>query len=404
MADSEFREFMTPPVRRFYKIKPIVQKQARHSPFPGPSQPLHPAGSVLLDIVRFGAALAVGIGHIFPGMLNIALSAVAIFFVLSGFVIRLITTARRTSAHDYAIDRVSRIYSVTLPAIALTLLVATCLHFFPGRRSAPLELAPLQTAYQVLANTLFFGSIWSLDVPVSFNNVFWSLCYECVYYVLYGFLFFGNRLWRWLPAVALVLFAGPPILFMLPLWLFGCLLHDVYQYLRGFRRSGLWLTLALSTAALIAVALRQSLHSIALEAVQWSDLGALSALAHAHHLHLLKRASFHAYVVGIPAGLLVLCGLLLLEPAGLHKNHWFAVASRRVADSTFTFYLFHLCFVWMVWTYLPFRHGNIALDVALLLGTAVACYFLTPPIDALKRQMRRRASVPGEASRQIVSP
>ncbi|MEO6910356.1 MAG: acyltransferase family protein [Edaphobacter sp.] len=103
------------------------------------ARPLTAAGSMALDIVRFAAALAVAFGHLtgesfsigWQYRLGLALDGVAIFFVLSGFVIRLVTTARVVDARDYVIDRASRIYSVVLPAIALTLLVVLVLHIGP---------------------------------------------------------------------------------------------------------------------------------------------------------------------------------------------------------------------------------------------------------------------------------
>lgn len=101
------------------------------------------SGSILLDIVRFAAAIAVAVGHFtsstfsthWPYLINLAFGAVAVFFVLSGFVIRLISITRLMTATEYAIDRVSRIYSVLLPAALLTIAVAFCLDRLPVSRA-----------------------------------------------------------------------------------------------------------------------------------------------------------------------------------------------------------------------------------------------------------------------------
>jgi peptidoglycan/LPS O-acetylase OafA/YrhL len=49
-------------------------------------------------------------------------SAVVVFFVLSGFVIRHVTDTKEMHWPDYAASRIARIFSVTVPAIFLTLI------------------------------------------------------------------------------------------------------------------------------------------------------------------------------------------------------------------------------------------------------------------------------------------
>ncbi len=61
-------------------------------------------------------------------MLDLSVNAVAVFFVLSGFIIRHITSIRPMTAQKYAVDRLSRIYSVTLPAVLFACGVALLLH------------------------------------------------------------------------------------------------------------------------------------------------------------------------------------------------------------------------------------------------------------------------------------
>ncbi len=162
-------------------------------------RPVTPAGSVLLDVVRFAAAIAVAFGHLtgaefsthWPYMLTLAVDAVAIFFVLSGFVIRLISKARHMTAASYAVDRFSRIYSVLLPALLFTVAVVACLHLFPSTRvPAPADSLRSLTL-QFLACATFTGSLWGLDIPMSFNSVFWSLSYEWAYYSFYAIAFFA---------------------------------------------------------------------------------------------------------------------------------------------------------------------------------------------------------------------
>jgi peptidoglycan/LPS O-acetylase OafA/YrhL len=90
--------------------------------------------SLFLDAVRLGAALTVLYGHSrdmwFPGLAtasdepgNTSHAAVAVFFALSGFVITHTTTSNNIGPRHYAQARLSRLYSVLLPALVLTALV-----------------------------------------------------------------------------------------------------------------------------------------------------------------------------------------------------------------------------------------------------------------------------------------
>ena len=172
-----------------------IETQSRHP------QRLSVAGSVLLDIVRFCAALVVAMGHFsegpyavrWPHLIRFAIDAVAIFFVLSGFVIRLITTISPVDARVYAVDRISRIYSVALPAVLFTFSVVLTLHILVPARSLELATYSIKTiCLQLLANMTLLTQLWGMDITANFNSVFWSLCYECAYYAFYGIAFFGR--------------------------------------------------------------------------------------------------------------------------------------------------------------------------------------------------------------------
>ena len=90
--------------------------------------------SIFLDGIRFLAAFAVLVIHCraiwFPETeldllsSNLSHGAVVIFFVLSGFVIAHTTSNNNRSAKEYAIARLSRLYSVFLPAIVITAICA----------------------------------------------------------------------------------------------------------------------------------------------------------------------------------------------------------------------------------------------------------------------------------------
>ncbi len=359
----------------------------------------------MLHAIRLGAAIAVVVGHLsdapfstrWPYRLDLSVNAVAVFFVLSGFVIRLITTVRPVTVREYAVDRFSRIYSATLPAILFTCAVAGLLHLVPSTRlGGPVEFDLKTIGRQVLGNLTFTGSIWGLDLPVSFNQVFWSLCYECAYYCFYGVALFARGWARWATLAALAVLVGPPILFLLPLWLFGCVIHDVYQRLCLRRESMGYVTGALALAGLLMMVLEQTAREVMSGATVVAEkIGVVRILAwtRGHHLHLLQRASFHAYVIGVPAGLMMLWLLLLADRAKLRNDYKGKRTVRLVADGTFSLYLFHIPLLMLIAAFVPYDRASSAQKIAVLVVVLVVSVLIEIPLDRLKRLLRARMSL-----------
>ena len=161
---------------------------------------------------------------------------------------------------------------------------------------------------------------------------------------MYAAAFFGRGAWRWLLLILLCLIAGPPISFLLPLWLLGCATHDLYQYLR----LRAWALPVLTSLGIVGggalTLLRRSTRLVRLLAghVPTQGLALVSRWTTQHHLHLLKRASPQAYQIGIPAAFIILWLLLATEHWKLDASHRAARSIRIVADSTFPLYLTHL--------------------------------------------------------------
>jgi len=185
---------------------------------------LSPAFSAYLDGSRLFAALVVFAHHAsysaFDGGWIAPLGgygheAVMIFFVLSGYVITHVVDSRERDLGEYVISRLSRLWSVALPAIAVTWLMDAV-----GRAIAPqIYDVPSLTVASALVSVPFLNEIWFAEITPGSNIPYWSLSYEFVYYVLFAaFTFLPHR-----PVVlALVaLAAGPKILLLLPAWACG---------------------------------------------------------------------------------------------------------------------------------------------------------------------------------------
>ncbi len=198
------------------------------------------ATSVFLDGLRTLAALTVFVSH---GLMILYASAfpvpdhaaVIVFFVLSGYVIANSTLRQRTrSAKPYALARLSRLYSVVIPALvltALTVLAGTALHL-----PAYNEIVRDHDAVRFACTALFLQSVWWHNLCPPANGPFWSLGYEFWYYTIFGCLVF-IRSWPWKIVMVLVccLVVGENVLLLFPVWLGG---WGLYTYRNRFPMSG----------------------------------------------------------------------------------------------------------------------------------------------------------------------
>ncbi|RVU32252.1 acyltransferase family protein [Neptunomonas marina] len=183
--------------------------------------------SVYLDLVRFSAAIAVFISHVpaFAGgwlwqLSGFGHEAVVIFFVLSGFVISYVVFDRKENAQKYTISRLSRIYSVAIPAIIITAVL-----YYVGQSLNPEAFYslgeekpnPLLTLFSALT---FTNQSW-IATPILSNLPYWSLGYEVLYYIFFGVLVYTKGKSRIALLALITLVMGLSILLYLPIWLAG---------------------------------------------------------------------------------------------------------------------------------------------------------------------------------------
>ena len=193
--------------------------------------------SIYLDLARFLAAVAVVVCHMeeglyrggFPFAVHLGAEAVGIFFVLSGFVIAFVCDGRERDARTYAISRMSRMYSVVIPCLLLTVVLDLA-----GRHVSPdfythlwLPLgSPIKEIGKFLVSLTFVNFAWNWGMLPGTDGPFWSLCFEVPYYLMFGMLFFGKTRLKYIATAALLLFYGPRIALLFPLWLLGVVLYS----------------------------------------------------------------------------------------------------------------------------------------------------------------------------------
>lgn len=304
-----------------------------------------PTLSVWLDLCRVIAAFAVYIGHsvtlrVAPSALSTtwhrsADDAVIAFFVLSGVVIAHTTRDRHASAGHYALARLSRVYSVAVPAVLFVLAVDLVgMSLTTGHPMYSPDWQYPRLWLFLPFHWLFLGETWFGSIQPFTMAPYWSLGYEVWYYLLFGVFMFMKGRARWIGLAIVLIFVGPRILLLLPVWWSGVWLYgrlDRLQLTAGYARA----VMALSVLAYVAFfnwGGREATDraSRALYAL-WDRIGP-SPFFPGQGIHVLSD-----YVVGLLfAAFIVGCSRC---ECGFSE-----AATRRIralAGYTFTFYLIH---------------------------------------------------------------
>jgi peptidoglycan/LPS O-acetylase OafA/YrhL len=192
---------------------------------------ISPVLSLYFDLARCCAALIVLMGHYSPSLLgenwNVfpGHDAVIVFFVLSGYVIAYVSDGRERTLRDYTLSRLSRLWSVAIPATCLSALA----YFLIGPTTiiepAPAPTDGLSLLSNSMANITFLGEGWTSEIFAAFNAPMWSLNYEAWYYAIFaGWTYFSGRM-KIIATGTLCVLAGPKIMLLIPCWMLGVFLY-----------------------------------------------------------------------------------------------------------------------------------------------------------------------------------
>jgi len=203
----------------------------------------HFSNGVILRVVRF----PIGAEHL----------AVVVFFVLSGYLIALSASKPGTTWQSYLVHRVSRLSSVTIPALLVTAVVA-CV----AGRLAPAALAASESAgfqpLRYLINAAYLQQSWWFCVVPGMNTPFWSLGYEAWYYCALGLAVFAPKSKKLAALLLLAALIGPKVILMLPTWLAGV---AAFRTTAGaaMGRTRLWIIFGGSLALMLAAMAKPAL-------------------------------------------------------------------------------------------------------------------------------------------------
>lgn len=374
----------------------------------GPA-PMHRTESLYLDLVRVCAALLVVSYHAHyytPGVLpftNFGHDAVVIFFVLSGYVIAYVTGTRERTLTRYTVSRLSRLMSVVVPALALTVIADAI-----GRASDGAVIYERVMGYagdwpviRVLSALTFTAELWFVSIVTLSNNAFWSLSFEFWYYVIYACWVFVPGRGRYVATAVACLIVGPKILLLFPLWLMG-----VWLYRTSFGRD--WKPIPALVIFVGSLTLYLTLK----------DVGALQALNQAvwdvigpRAVHYLPYARFFPgdYVVGlcIVANFAALRALApRIDVPGVIDR-----AIRLAAGFTFSIYLYHypLLLFWgaVLWNRVPdslLSLCAVSLTFVVIVALGLVTEWRKEPVRRWFTWLLQRAPLPRWAWSEVSPP
>jgi peptidoglycan/LPS O-acetylase OafA/YrhL len=193
-----------------------------------------PQLSVYLDLCRFIAAIVVVFAHLIH--FGIATGewikwlpyngrdAVILFFLLSGYVISYTCKEKQDNLERYILARATRIFSVAIPVILLTVIVDLIgIQFNPENYTGLYQYEKLYI--YIPFHLSFLGEIWTISEQPFTVPPYWSLGYEVWYYVLFATLYFYSGIKRVIIFSLIFLFVGYKLWLLFPLWLAGVWLY-----------------------------------------------------------------------------------------------------------------------------------------------------------------------------------
>ncbi len=339
--------------------------------------------SIYLDAVRFLASVLVLFSHVaYPRYsngdlawmreLNLGSDAVILFFVLSGFVIAYTTDAKQRTGASYAKARMSRLYSVLIPTLVVTLVCDLI-----GRSINPEAYQGWWYNGEAIGEQLWRALTFSTqaagdNIRVGTNGPFWSVAYEAWYYAAFGLAMFTRGWLRMALLGAVTLLAGLPVLLLAPCWLAGVALQawtakvdssKIKPEFAWVMAIGPWLTYALWQATALPKTLTNlTFVMTGATATPWQMFGFADEFLWNNLLAILFASHF--------------LGVYFLAKQASWVSTRIEQSIRWLAGATFSIYLFHYPILTLLHAIPVYDAANPAHYIGAGLVTLIACFLL----------------------------
>src|SRR6185295_5301566 len=134
----------------------------------------------------------------------LSLTAVMVFFVLSGYVIAHVLATREKTVLEYSASRIARLYSVVVPALILTV-IANYLLVLKYPNAFESYGGPAAMLLNYLGTAFFTSHFWLWHDLEPANAPFWSLSFEAAFYVGIALILFAKGFTRTIGLILLCL-------------------------------------------------------------------------------------------------------------------------------------------------------------------------------------------------------
>jgi peptidoglycan/LPS O-acetylase OafA/YrhL len=253
---------------------------------------------------------------------------------------------------------------VVLPAIFLTLLCDSIgSHFNPGAYDMERETEPL---LRILAGASFLSASWGWNLDILSNTAFWSLPYEFFYYVIFAIAIFFQGTIRLALLIVAALIAGPNILMLLPIWLFGVVAY----------RMSVRVSVSIRTATVLWMA--STLGVLAMGVSEF--FGAVPRLTEFPLPYLFSPVD---YLTGI----LVATNIYAASFLPLHFGR-FSKPIAACAGTSFAIYLFHVPLLHLAGAFVPTHWSDIARGLTIGTFALVVSVALSSVTEKRKNEWR----------------
>jgi peptidoglycan/LPS O-acetylase OafA/YrhL len=344
--------------------------------------------SIYLDLIRLFAASMVVFqhanGHLITGAMLWRLTdhgteSVVLFFVLSGFVIGYVVAEKERDWRSYLLARASRIYSVALIAVPVTLIadgIGSAIN--PDFYAHLTFYRGFSDVIDVLACLTFVNELWFNHYVFGTNEPYWSLGFEVWYYLIFGMAFFYKGRGRILSIIALLLLVGPKLSLYFFLWLLG---YWTFRITSRMKKSG-YPSIPLPVGILCLAGCPILYWIVA----PYFHLHKTAFLGNGMHLDTETIFSFLYFVILGWSLCLNIIGYTALSSIVPNKLlHTVGPIVRWAAGASFSLYLLHQPILVCLAALSPFPNPSISRTIFVLSGTVLIVFLLAELGERRKR-------------------